>query len=157
MDTRFRITALPLAAFSDLIGLADAELAARGARRVIADSNPGFPCRVSLLDAEVGESLILTSYEHQPADTPYRANGPVFVRETATEARPAVGEVPQSVRRRLLSVRAYDSQGTLLDADVAEGTALDAIIDAFFADSQVAYLHLHNAKPGCYSCRVDRA
>ena len=61
------------------------------------------------------------------------------------------------MRRRLLSVRAYDAAGTMTDADVVEGTELEGTVTRLFADPAVAYLHLHNARPGCYSCRVDRA
>jgi len=25
-----------------------------------------------------------------------------------------------------------------------------------FADPKIAYAHLHNARPGCYSCRAER-
>jgi hypothetical protein len=153
----FRITALPGEQFFGLFGLSDVELAARRARRVVATSNPGYPCRVSLMDAEIGEHLVLLPFVHQSADSPYRASGPIYVREQAVQAHPAVGEVPLVVRRRLLSVRAYDTAGMMLDAEVAEGRDLEAVVERLFSADGVAYLHVHNAKPGCYSCRIDRA
>src|SRR5262249_25942493 len=125
--------------------------------RCLADKKPGFPCRVSLLDAEPGERLILVPFSHQAVDSPYRASGPIFVREGAKQAILDVNEVPESVRGRLFSIRAYDSNGLMLDAEVAEGCELEAQIERFSALPAVAYLHLHNARPGCYSCRVDRA
>jgi hypothetical protein len=112
---------------------------------------------VSLVDAEVGESLILLPYEHHAVDTPYRAAGPIYVREGAARAIPAVDEVPELLRRRLLSLRAYDAEGTMRDAAVAEGAALEGALAALFADPKVAYIHLHNALPGCYAARADRA
>jgi hypothetical protein len=153
----FRITALPREQFVELFGLPDAELAARGARRVVADSHPGYPCRVSLVDAEVGERLVLLSLMHQPADSPYRSSGPIYVREAAVQANLASGEVPLLVRRRLLSFRAYDGAGMMRDAEVADGRDLEAVVERLFGEAGVAYLHVHNAKPGCYSCRIDRA
>ncbi len=153
----FRISALPAAPFAPLYGLPDAELARRGAIRRVADRQPGFPCRVSLKDADIGDSVLLLNYEHQDAASPYRASHAIYVREGAREATPAVGEVPKLLRSRLLSVRAYDEAGMMVVAEVVEGTALEGVIDAMLARPEVAYLHLHNAKPGCYAARVDRA
>jgi hypothetical protein len=153
----FRISALPAVPFSSLFALSDEELLARGARRCIADSKPGFPCRVSLADAEVGEQLLLVNYEHQSADTPYRSTHAIFVRVNAEQAHPKVGEIPESLQLRLLSVRAFDGTGMLLEADVIDGRKLGPVIERMLENADVAYLHLHNAKPGCYAARVDRA
>ncbi len=153
----FQISGLPATAFSSLFSMSDAELVARGARRLIADRCPGFPCRVSLRDAESGEAVILAHYEHHPVPTPYRASFAVFVRVGAGEAHPTVDEVPQSIRTRLLSVRAFDRDGMMVDADVVDGGALESLVERFFAEPVVAYLHLHNARPGCFAARVDRA
>ena len=156
-NTTFLISAIPLEPFANLFQLSESELAARGARWVTATSHPGYPCRGSLVDAEIGERLLLLPYTHQPADSPYRSSGPIFVRENATQASPTAGEVPDLVRRRLLSFRAYDGDGMMLDAEVAEGRDLEGVVERLLGDDQVAYIHVHNAKPGCYSCRIDRA
>jgi hypothetical protein len=152
----FRIIALPLERFAPLFALDEEGLARHGARRLTADAKPGYPCRVSLVDAEPGERLILLPYSHHDVSSPYQASGPIFVREKAEQSFPAVGDIPDAVRRRLLSVRAYDASGWMLGAEVTEGRELEGTIERFFADARVAYLHLHNARPGCYSCRVDR-
>jgi len=152
----FRITALPRSEFAPLFGLAERELARRGVRRVLVDSKPGFPCRISLADAEPGENVILLPFTHHAVDSPYRASGPIFVREQAMEAVLSAGEVPEAVRRRLLSVRAYDRDGMMIDGEVTRGGELEACIEKFFADPRVDRLHLHNAKPGCYLCAVER-
>lgn len=153
----FQVTGLPLEPFSSLFALSDEELARQGAMRVTADERPGFPCRVSLQDAAVGEKLMLLNYEHLPVATPYRSRHAIYVRESATEARLAVGEVPQQLRTRLLSVRAFDSAGMMKAAEVAPGTAIENVIEQLLADPAVAFLHVHNAKWGCYAARVDRA
>jgi len=155
-STNFAISGLPLEAFSHLFELDDTGLAARNARRCIADVKPGFPCRVSLAEAEIGESVLLLTYEHHPVDGPYRGTGPVYVREHAKQAQLKVNEVPDVVRRRLISIRAYNAQSLMVASEVVEGSNLEQQIDRFFADQQISYLHLHNAKPGCFSCRVDR-
>jgi hypothetical protein len=153
----FQISALPAAAFAPYFGRPEAELARHGIHRVTATSNAGFPCRVSLRDAEPGETLLLLNYEHQTAPTPYRATHAIFVREHAEQAHPAPNEIPQLLRRRLLSVRAFDSAGIMIDADVTDGQALEPVIEQLLSQPAVAYLHVHNAKPGCYAARVDRS
>jgi len=153
----FQISGLSVAPFAHLFGLSDEELAKRGIVRHTADKFPGFPCRVSMRDAEPGETLLLLNYEHLPVAGPYRSNYAIYVREFAEEARVAVNEVPEVLRRRLLSLRAFDGNGTLLDADVADGREIDGIINRMFDRRNVEFIHLHNAKPGCFAAQVNRA
>ena len=153
----FQIHALPEVDFKPLFALSDDELRARDTRRVVADASGGFPCRVSLQDAVEGERLLLLPFLHHDVDTPYRASGPIYVREAAVQAQPAVDEVPLLLRARLLSLRGYDARGMMAWADVVPGSDIESGIAALFAIERVAYLHLHYAKPGCYACRVERA
>ena len=153
----FRIHALPVEPFAADFPLADEALRERGIRRVIADDRPAYPCRVSLQDAVGGERLLLLPYLHHDVDSPYRASGPIYVREDAVQAQPAVDEVPALLRARLLSLRGYDARGMMAWADVVPGSDIESGIAALFAIERVAYLHLHYAKPGCYACRVERA
>jgi Protein of unknown function (DUF1203) len=153
----FRISGLPLARFAPLFSMSDEELAALQIVRRIADRKPGFPCRVSLQDAEPGEAVLLLNYEHHAVQTPYRSSHAIYVRERAAEAELGVGEVPELIRVRLLSVRAFDASGMMLEADVVEGAEVEPTIERLLANPRAAYLHLHNAKPGCFAARVDRA
>ncbi len=157
MTSAFRLVALPVESFAHLFDLSDEELATHHARRSIADTMPGFPCRVSLVDAEPGERLILLPFMHHDTHSPYRATGPIFVREHARTVKLDVNEVPMMIRRRLLSIRAYDRQGMMVGAQVAEGSTLEDQIQRFFDNAEVESLHLHNARPGCFNCRVERA
>lgn len=152
----FRIRGLDPALFSHLFGLDDATLAAAGARRYRVDHAPGFPDRVEVRDLQPGEIALLVNYTHQPADNPYRASHAVFVREGATQAYDAVNEVPEVLRIRTLSLRAFDEQHMLIDADLVEGRDIEAAIARMFADGRAAYVHVHYAKPGCYAARIDR-
>lgn len=154
---RFTVSGLSVQPFQPLFALDDAALASRNIRRVTADSDRGFPCRISLQDAVVGESLLLLPYRHHDADGPYRASGPIFVREAATVTAVFDNEVPPFLSRRLLSLRAYDMDGWMHAADVVEGVDADACLRRMFADERIARIHIHNARPGCYACRVDRA
>jgi hypothetical protein len=153
----FRITGLPPEPFRHLFGLPGEELARRGVRRLVADARPGFPDRIEMREAEPGETLLLLNHACQPAGTPYRATHAILVREGATAAYDRVGEVPEVMRARLLSLRAYDAEGMMLDADIVEGARVEALIERLLANPAVAYVHAHNAKRGCYAGRIDRA
>ena len=157
MSVSFRVVGLPEESFDELFELEAEQLERRGARRMTVDAKPGYPCRVSLADAEVGEAVILTPYAHHDVDTPYRGSGPIFVRQGAHKATPAVDEIPEFLELRTISVRAYDDDGMMLAANVAENGELRESIQRLFVIDRVAYLHLHNAGPGCFNCRVDRA
>ena len=152
----FQIHALPIQPFEADFSLSDEVLRERGIRRVVADARPAFPCRVSLQDAVEGERLLLLPYLHHDVDTPYRASGPIYVREAAVQALPAADGIPTLLRTRLLSLRAYDASGMMLSAYVVPGSELESGIAPLFALPRVAYLHVHYAKPGCYACRIDR-
>ena len=152
----YRITGLPADQFAELQRATDDELRRRGVERHIVDELNSAPCRISLQDAEIGEEVLLLTFQYQAVASPYAASGPIFIRRSATQTFDAINVIPDQQRRRLLSVRAYDARDTIVDAEVAAGTELETLIERFFADPRVAYLHIHNARPGCYACRVDR-
>jgi len=152
----YRITGLPADQFTALQRATDDELRRRGVERRIVDEPNSAPCRISLQDAEVGEEVLLFTFRHQGGASPYAASGPLFIRRSATQTFDAINVIPDQQRRRLLSARAYDERDYLVDAEIAPGTELETLIGRFFADPRVAYLHVHNARPGCYACRVDR-
>ncbi|MCX7292749.1 DUF1203 domain-containing protein [Janthinobacterium sp.] len=152
----FRITGLSPEPFLSLFSLSDAQLAALGIQRHVVDQHPGFPDRIGLVDAELGETVLLLNHVSQPAATPYRASHAIFVREGATHAYDAVNQVPASMRRRLLSLRAYSADGMMLDAEVVDGNAVEDVIAQLFDNTDVSYIHAHNAKRGCYAARIDR-
>ena len=153
----FRINGLPIEQFTRVLKLDDAGLERSGITRRVVDAPDSYPCRITLEDALPGEEVLLLTFAHQPAGGPYASSGPIFVRRSATRTRVAMNEVPGQQRRRLLSVRAYDREHCIVDADVTPGVQLESLIDRFFDSTEVSYLHVHNARYGCYACRVDRA
>jgi hypothetical protein len=157
MRSDFQFVALPIESFTHLFSMSDAELASQGVRRMTVDENPGYPCRVSLMDAPVGERVILAPFQHHEVNSPYQSAGPIFVREVARTAKPEVDEIPVMFHHRLISVRAYDEAAMMKRAKVVEGQALEETIRNFFKEEVIAYLHLHNAAPGCFNCTVRRA
>jgi Protein of unknown function (DUF1203) len=157
MRTDFQFVALPVEHFRHLFSMNDAELASVGAGRMSVDAQPGFPCRVSLIDAPVSERVILTRFQHHKANSPYQSSGPIFVREMAQTAKPEVNKIPFMFNHRMLSVRAYDEDAMMRGARVVEGRALEESIRDFFINEAISYLHIHNAAPGCFNCTVQRA
>ncbi|MDH5834534.1 DUF1203 domain-containing protein [Luteimonas kalidii] len=153
----FRLSGIDPAPFAALFALDDDALAQRGVQRCRADRDSGFPCRISLEDARVGEELLLLPYEHQPAHTPYRASGPVFIRRGVQRSELPQEVVPPYVARRLMSLRAYSDRHWMVDAEVCEGGDVARELARMFGDATVAYVHLHNARRGCFSCVAHRA
>jgi hypothetical protein len=153
----FRVTGLSPEPFRPLFGLPDEALARRGVRRIVADSPFGFPDRIEISDAAPGESLLLLNYLHQPADTPYRSGHAIFVRERAVASTDVVGEIPPAMRARPLSLRAFDAEHMMVDADLVDGTEAEGLIGRLLADGRAAYIQAHYAKRGCYAGRIERA
>jgi Protein of unknown function (DUF1203) len=150
----YRIRGLEAGQFSHLFALPDAELAALGATRKIADGP--HPCRISLTDATPGEEVILVNHEHHAVASPYRMRFAIYVRK-GEKTFDAVGHVPDQLRRRTLAVRGFDVRGMMAGWELIEGIFLEEAIERQFADPAVHYLHIHFAAPGCYAAKVERA
>ena len=153
----YQVIALDAAEFAHLYGLDDDELAKLGVERHTVREKPGYPCRVSLEDCEVGEEVLLMNYKHQPADTPYRSSHAIFVRDGAETAVIKKNTVPELLRIRTLSVRAFDSEGAMVDAEVIDGENLNDLIDRMFENDSIGYLQVHNAGRGCFDANIVRA
>jgi hypothetical protein len=152
----FRILGLDPAPFTALYGLDEAELAARGVERHVADACPGYPDRIEIRDADPGESLLLLNHEYQPPGTPYHGRHAIFVREGARERYDRIDEVPPAMRRRTLSLRAFDARHHMLDAELVEGARAEPVIERFLSRQDVRYVHAHYALRGCYAGLIVR-
>jgi len=157
MTIQFLIKALAKDKFHELMLKDDEELKVSQAVWLTVDTEPGYPCRVSLSDAKIGERVLAQSFCHHNVNSPYRASGPIFVRENAQIAELDINEVPEMLRHRLLSVRAYNSGKLMIAAEVVQGKELESAIDRQFQNRDVEYIHIHNANPGCFNCSVYRA
>ncbi|HTL37946.1 MAG TPA: DUF1203 domain-containing protein [Kofleriaceae bacterium] len=153
---RFFLRGIDPTLFAPWFSLSDDDLRARGALRRFADSSEGHPCRVSLAEAAIGEELLLAPYEHHATSSPYRGAGPVYIRRSATK-QVVLDEVPPLLLVRMLSVRAYDETGMMQHADVVDGRTLAPVLEGLFDRGDVAYVHVHYAKPGCFACVATRA
>jgi len=153
----YHIKGLDPGPFKPLFGIPDEELAARGVVRMTVTGRPGFPCRVTLDDAEPGETVLLLNHVSHDVANPYRAAHAIFVRERAARAAEFVDEVPPVFRNRLLSLRAFDAAGMMADAVLAGAGEADAAIRRLFESPRTAYIHAHNAVRGCFAAAVERA
>jgi len=153
----FRITGLDAERFRHLFGLPESDLLRQGARRHVADRRSKLPDRIELRDAQPGESLLLVNYFHQPADNPYRASHAIFPRESAA-AVPfnGVDEIPPASASRVISLRGFDTDDMMVDAEPSDGAVLNEGIGRLFANPEIAYIQAHFARHGCYAARIDR-
>ncbi len=152
---KFRVQGLAPEMFGALHTLSDAALAAQGAQRVEVSAPNAAPCRISLDDAAPGERVILLNYQHLNVETPYRQQGPIFVREGAARFD-GLGVTPPALLRRMLSLRGFNSAHMMIEADLVDGGEATALIARFFANADVAYIHAHYARRGCFAARIDR-
>ena len=119
--------------------------------------NLAFPTGSKCARSSPGATVLLLNHCYQPADSPYQARHAIFVREGAEERYDRLDEIPEVMRSRLLSLRGFDAEGMMLDADVTDGSEVETLIERLFANPAIAYIQVHNAKRGCYSGRIDRA
>jgi hypothetical protein len=149
------VRGLDPAQFRHLFELSDAELAGRGIIRMTVTKKPSFPCRVTLTDREVGESVLLLNHVSHDVANPYRASHAIFVGE-AQEAGQYIDRVPPVFETRTLSLRGFDAEGMMADACIAGPGEADAAIRKLFEDPAIETIHAHNAARGCFSARIER-
>jgi len=153
---KFKIRALDYHEFEPLFDLSDIELEKKGIKRMVVDAKPGYPCRVSLEDAEIGEEVILVPYDFHKTNSPYQSRGPIFVRKGIVTRVFENNEIPLMLNHRLLSYRGYDKYGFMKEAVIEKGQNTKSVIENIFKNTEIEYIHIHNASPGCYNCEVRK-
>ena len=151
----YRIRGLDPTPFEALFALSDDELEEKGMRRMTVTNNR-FPCRVSLVDRDVGEQVILLNHTSHDVANPYRASHAIFVAEGAEQAE-YIDEVPPVFEPRVLSLRGFDADGMMADALVTQPGEADAGIRKLFDNPGIVAIHAHNAARGCFSAKIERA
>lgn len=152
----YLIEGLDPAPFRHLFAMEEAELAAHRAVLQTASASRGFPCRVSLRDADEGDQLLLVHHTSHAVETPYRNAFAIFVRRAASEPACYVDECPPVFAGRPLGLRGYTAAGNLLTARLAMPGAADDIIREMLSDPAITYIDAHNAAHGCFAARVQR-
>ena len=152
----YRIRGLDPTPYRHLVGLSEAELASNGATRMTADSSPGYPCRVTLDDVDPGATVLLINHVSHDGG-PYHASHAIFVSEDAPMAADYADAIPPALDRRILSLRAFDEGGLMVDARLAQPGEADTAIRAMLGNESVDHIDAHNAVRGCFAARIDRA
>ncbi|MFC0686010.1 DUF1203 domain-containing protein [Novosphingobium clariflavum] len=152
----FRIVGLEADDFAPYFFMSDAELRRSGARMVVADAHPGFPCRVSLDDARRGERVLLINFTSHDVANPYRTAHAIYIREGVSRPEPWIDRLPPVFAGRTMSLRGFDDEGMIVRALLAWPGEVEAGIAALFAEPRVACVHAHNAAYGCFAARIER-
>jgi Protein of unknown function (DUF1203) len=150
----YRIAGLDPAPYKPLFGLPDDELAQRGIVRMTVTQKPSFPCRVSLVDRDIGESVLLLNHVSHDVANPYRASHAIFVAEA--DRAEFIDQVPPVFASRVLSLRGFERQGMMADAVLAQPGEADAAIRKLFDNPKIETIHAHNATRGCFSAKIER-
>jgi hypothetical protein len=151
----YRIKGLDPAPFAALFALDDHQLEAQGMTRMTVRDN-GFPCRVSLRDAEIGDEVILLNHVSHDGGNPYRASHAIFVSKSARQAAQYVDAIPPALDRRILSLRAFDADGMMVEAALAQPGEADPAVRKLLANPAADHIDAHNATRGCFAARIDR-
>lgn len=155
-NINFKIYSLDKEQFDNFFEMGENDLNKLNIKKIIVDENPGYPCRVSLEDAEIGEEVMLINYEHIKKNSPYDSKGPIFVRKNAKNKDFGVNEIPSMFIHRTLSIRGYDSNYYMIYANTIKGETLKEILITAFENEKIDFIHIHNSSPGCYNCLVKR-
>ncbi len=151
----YAIKGLDPAPFAALFDLDDAQLEANGMTRMTVDDD-GFPCRVSLRDADLGDEVLLLNHVSHDGNNPYHASHAIFVSRSASEPGEYIDAVPPALDRRILSLRAFDANGMMIDAVLAQPGEADPAIRKLLANPAATHIDAHNATRGCFAAKVER-
>ena len=153
----FRVIGLDATPFIPLYVLSDDALKTRGVMRYTVEHPHSAPDRIELKDAQVGQTVLLLNHRYLDIASPYQGTHAIFVREGATQQFNQINQIPDCIRRRLMSLRSFDNAGMMLDADVVEGTQIEFLIERLLSNNNVTFIQAHHAKRGCYAARIERA
>jgi hypothetical protein len=152
----YRIIGIEPAPYRPLFGLGDEELRRRGAVRMTVTEKPSYPCRVSLIDREIGEKVLLVNHVSHDVANPYRASHAIFVAEADQDPAEFVDEVPPVFETRVLSLRGFNRKGMMADAILTQPGEADGGIRKLFENPEIQTIHAHNATRGCFSAKIER-
>jgi hypothetical protein len=115
-------------------------------------------CRRCLHRFNTGERRLLFKYRPFQKEGVFAEAGPIYIHED--DCRPETEVLtgyPIEFRELPLLLRAYTRDDGQVDSKLIKDGDAETLIDTFFADREVAYLHLRDGESGCYYARVERA
>ena len=146
----FKINALSPEPFQRMFNSSDAELSDNNIVKQVVTEAGSTPCRVCFKDANIGDMVLLLNYQHMAEATPFKASHAIYVTEAAKQAFPQINTVPEMIHSRMISLRAFDQQHMMVEADLAQGLQVAEKISQMLDDQSVDYVDLHFAKQGCF-------
>ena len=126
-------------------------------RRVV--DGPGFPCRHCLQLGEVGEAMLLGSYDLPHPQGVYWTPSPIFLHARDCTRFTATDEIaPVVLANGMVSVRSYDAaEMCLYDLGaVSEGREVAPLLARALEDPRTRFVNIHTARPGCLLTAVER-
>ena len=124
------------------------------------DRNSTYPCRHCLREASAKTGMLLLSYQAPKPKSVYGHPTAIFMCAGECERFERPDAIPDFVRNRLVSFRAFRSDGMMVyEANaIVEGEGHEAAVRRIFVDrDDVAYINAHTARPGCLLCHIERA
>ncbi|WP_369790744.1 DUF1203 domain-containing protein [Rouxiella sp. WC2420] len=152
----FIIKGLDGSDFQHLYELSDHELSKRGAVRIKVNEYPSYPDRITLRDIPLGENAILLNHLYLNSHSPYRGSHAIFIWEGKIQPAVLKNTLPEVMQTRLISLRAFDINDMLVVATISSGYEIETSIQNMFKQPQIEFILAHNAKQGCFSCRITR-
>ena len=123
---------------------------------ITVDSPGSSPCRHCLRWAQPGERVILFPYTAIPSDQPYSETGSIFVHADECQRYSATNEYPADFRNGR-AFRAYDSKYNIIDAQIANGSEPEVVIESLFQNPDTEFVDVRSVTRGCFTFRVQRA
>ena len=102
------------------------------------------------------EEFLLISYQPLPDRNPYAEIGPIFIHARDCEPYATLDEFPQDFLQRQLVLRAYDRDGRIADAVVAEPGDGSNAAARFLSDDRIAEVHVRHTSYTCYDFKIVR-
>src|SRR5499427_1968437 len=115
-------------------------------------------CRRCLHRFNPGERRLLFKYRPFEKEGVFAEAGPIYIH--ASDCRPEteiLTSYPDEFRELPLLLRAYTREDGQVDSKLIKDGDAEKIIDCFFDDPKVAYIHLRDGESGCYYARIERA
>ena len=122
---------------------------------ITADSPTGFPCRHCLRWARPGERVILFPYAAIPPGHSYSESGPIFVHAEPCERYATTRDFPADFRKGRV-FRAYNANHDMIDAEVANGSEPEAVVEKLLQNPETAFVDARSVTRGCYTFRIER-
>lgn len=152
----FLISGLAGSDFEHLYGLSDEDLREHRAIRIRVDQYPAYPDRITLRDIPVGENAILLNHHYLDSASPYSGSHAIFIWEGKLKPAVLKNTLPEVMQARIIALRAFDRNDIMIDATISSGTEIKEAILNLLANPLTEYILAHNAKRGCFSCRITR-